>query len=198
MNPFEPFADMVSIMHRFAYFAYIHCNPSMFTIFIPHFCPPSIITLTMLPQFFTHFFCDQNHSVKFSIEEFYSQFTHHKRSGYDFLTFCLTDLRSHMTLEFCSSCKSFLGFELDPSPRYLDTWQPYYPHELKRKINYGSFVSFKLHDFRRLVVIFNDTRIYVPFRVTNSKIKFILPDREIVFTTEILTILISFHIWYTN
>ncbi|XP_016902147.1 uncharacterized protein LOC103497437 [Cucumis melo] len=178
MDPFEPFSDIVSIMHRFDYFAYFHCNPNMFSIFIRESTPPSIITLTMLPQFFTRFFCDQNHYAQFSMDGFYSQLVLHKRLGYESLIFGLAEFRFHMALEFHSS--SFVH----PSPQLLRTWQPSYHYEFPGKIGYGPFVSLELHDFRNVVLIFDNTKTHVPFRVTISEFKFFLPDKEIIFTNE--------------
>uniref|UniRef100_A0A1S3C6G9 F-box protein n=1 Tax=Cucumis melo TaxID=3656 RepID=A0A1S3C6G9_CUCME len=139
-----------------------------------------MITLTMLPESFTRYSCDRNIYVQFSIGEFYSKFMLHKRRGYDSLTLiCLAEFRFHMALEFHSS-----SIQQSPSPQLLHTWQQRCSFQLMGKINYKSFVSFKLYDFRRLVVIFNDTRTYIPFRVSKSEFKFFIDDRQFVFSTE--------------
>ncbi|CAK9315208.1 unnamed protein product [Citrullus colocynthis] len=177
MEPLEAFSDVVSIMHRLDSLAYFRCNPLMFSILIHQHFPRSIVGLIMLPQFFTSFSCDQIHYVRFSIDQFYANILHHKRNAFHSLTLCLAEFRFHMALEYHSPTYQH------PSQQLLPTAQPD-RYELAGKIDYGSFISLDLQEFRRLIVILDNTKAYVPFTITNSEFKFFLQDRTIIFTTQ--------------
>ncbi|XP_023006822.1 uncharacterized protein LOC111499491 [Cucurbita maxima] len=179
LDSLEPFTDVISILQRFDHdTADLEGSPTMFSIIISlASSPPSLLALQIMPQFFSCFSCDQLHYVNVPIAEVATIISNMKRDGFYSLVFFL--LANQERIAF--------AFKRHSQQRRWDTRQlksePLEPKKVG-EIDYTSFVSIDLEEFRSSVITLCAGRALVT--ITNSEISFDVPyiNREIILSKE--------------
>ncbi|XP_022947835.1 uncharacterized protein LOC111451596 [Cucurbita moschata] len=179
LDSLEPFIDAISILQRFDHdTADLEGSPTMFSIIISlASSPPSLLALQIMPQFFSHFSCDQLHYVNVPIAEVATIISNMERDGfYSFVFFLLANQE-----------RIAFAFKRHSQQRRWDTRQlksePLEPKKVG-EIDYSSFVSIDLEEFRSSVITLCAGRALVT--ITNSEISFDVPyiNREIILSKE--------------
>ncbi|CAK9315209.1 unnamed protein product [Citrullus colocynthis] len=154
-------------------------TPTMFSIIISKPSPsPSLVSLQIIPQFFTKYSCDQTHYIKFNIANFFTNILNNQRIGSSFLGFSLAQTQRHVALKFKNPGQGFSKVVKESTS--VPKQQMNVP-----KIDYSSFASFELEDFRRIVRMADFAHVsYAHVTLTHSYIRFSVGHHRIVLSKE--------------